>query len=108
MVQNFRILNFNPLFSDVYCGISFSIRNDCKCIGEELLADGESMEQGISKQGPSGRLLIQKPGKWKKHESREYNNNVNKGFVTQVTENADFKSVSELNKDLKKIFIEPT
>lgn len=29
-VQNFQILDFDPLFSDVHCGISFVIRNITK------------------------------------------------------------------------------
>lgn len=107
MVLNFKVLNFNPLFSDVHCGISFSIKNDSKCMGEEVLADGESTEHGLSRQRSFERDSSKRPGKWSKYKSHEYINNIDKDFVSRVIENADFKLVSELNDDLKKILIEP-
>lgn len=49
---------------------------------------------------------VNKPGKWDKHRAPEYVHSINHDFVAQVIENADFKSVSDLDGDLRKVLIE--
>ena len=58
-------------------------------------------------QGNKQSKSVTKPGKWDKSKVNEYVHSINHDFVTQVIDNAEFKSAFDLNEDLKKILIDP-
>ena len=102
-VNVFYVMEFDPLFSDVHCGISFGIEKNRKCMEKCVHEEGDQ----IRSLGKEQYQPVIKPGKWDKLKVNEYIQSINLEFVTQVIENAEFKSVTEINEDLKKILIEP-
>lgn len=103
-VHAFNVMEFDPLFSDVHCGISFVIENKMKFV-EKCVDGGGDQIKNLRREHSQSVL---KPRRYDKLKVNEYIQRINLEFVTQVIVNADFKSLSEINEELKKIFIEPT
>ena len=102
-MKNFKVLEFDPLLSDVHRCISLSIPTNRNVEGN--CWSGEGNREGLTGKGCSQSL--KKPGQWDEYKANEHIQSINQDLMTHVIDNVHLKSVSELNDDLKKILIEP-
>ena len=96
-VKNFKILNFDPLCSDVHRGLD--TRLEFKCV-----AAGQATE--CVKQEESVHVRL-RPGKWRDEKKSEYVRAVDVSKVNELIENLSEMSVDDVCKQLKCVLIEP-
>ena len=94
-VKVFRILDFDPLFSDVHCGLHTQLEFLCRV-----------RQENKESQQVNDQVCV-KPGRWMTERKREYVRNVDISRVHELIERANDLSVDDINQKLKHILIEP-
>lgn len=79
--QNMKVLEFDPLFSDVHCGTSLSIKNSSDFMEQECWS-GERYHKRLT--GKKCYHIVSKSGHWDQHKADDYVSNTNQELVTYV------------------------
>ena len=96
LVKTFRILDYDPLLSDVHCGLHAELKF---CTTRNVISTPTNTQEV--------RQSCIKPGKWNTDKSRDYERNIDKEKVDSLVTKIHDLTVDEINKELKQILIEP-
>ena len=92
-VQEFRILDYDPLYSDIHCGIHVLLKANI----EKTRYNDESCIHMNN---------CNLPGKWSVTKEVEYKAKINESEINEVIEQMDFMTIEEVNVRLKNILLE--
>lgn len=98
LVSEFSVLNFDPLYSDVHCGLCTRLEFDIFVKSDSHMP---SNEENSEKEKQS------RPGKWKEEKKEEYLRNIDKRKVNSLLLGVDELSIDEISHRIKEIIIEP-
>ena len=101
MVRAFKVYDFDPLFSDVHCGITFTLKSSLEKERHSPVPVGT---KGIGKVDIREKNI--KPGNWDKKKTNEYTRNIDREHVLSIIENVDHKTVNETTNELKKVLLD--
>ncbi len=94
-VEAFKVLNFDPMISDVHCvlctRLKFKALNDISILKTNIQECNESV----------------KPGKWDAEKKSECVSHIDEGKVNEMMANIHVTSIDDINHELKQILIEP-
>lgn len=90
-ITGFMVHDFDPLFSDMHCGISFSIVDEALSVKECIESDDTTCN-------------IQVIGKWDKDNADTFVNTVRQA-IEKVNDKIQDMSVAELSKTLNSVYV---
>ena len=93
-VQEFRILDYDPMYSDIHCGIHVQLKANIEKVKHINEIKSQVNDQSL-------------PGKWNAIKEDEYKSEINECEVKELMEQMDFMSIEEVNTKLKNILLEP-
>ena len=93
-VTQFKILDFNPLYSDVHCGLLTRVK-----------FTGASQASKVS-QNIEGEPCV-RPARWRVEKESEYVNRVDVSGVNELIARVHQLSVDDISKELKDVLIKP-
>ncbi len=95
-VEAFKVLDFDPMISDVHCvlctRLKFKVLNDISILKTNIQECNESV----------------KPGKWDAEKKSEYVSHIDNDKVNEMMANIHVTSIDDINHELKHILIEPS
>lgn len=94
-VNNFKVLDFEPLFSDVHCGLHTVLEFSC-----------ESRQSGDQNRDMEETTIV-RPGKWRHERKGEYVKQVDVSRVYELFGLVDDLPVEHFTHQLKLVLIEP-
>lgn len=93
-VKIFEVLQFEPLFSDVHCGLQTMLEFSCAC------------KQGRERNGSDETISVG-PGKWRNERKDEYGSQVDVNRVNELLNLVDDLTVNDINHQLELVLIQP-
>lgn len=99
-VKQFKVLEYDPLYSDVHMGLHIQLKFECR-VAEENVSSG-NINNNVEECDGSIR-----PGRWNLDKSCEYENNIDVPRVNDIIGKIDELTVNEISEELKNILIEP-
>ena len=95
-IKNFKVMNFDPLLSDVHCGFQVNFKIDIMCNIKKIIQ---------SKQLTNTKS--DKPGKWKSYKAKEYVDEIDVDKVNNLLSEAQDMSVQDLSVTMKHLLVDP-
>ena len=94
LVETFKVLDFDPMVSDVHCGLHTKFI--FKCLSKETNVKSDTQVV----------LECVKPGKWNTGKKSDYVSQINEGKINELIEKAQFLAIDDINMEFKQILIE--
>ena len=80
LVETFKVLDFDPMLSDVHCGLHTKFIFKCLSKETNVMSDTQVVLECV------------KPGKWNTEKKSEYVSQINQGKINELNEKAQFFS----------------
>ena len=94
-VKKFKVLDFEPLYSDVHCGLQTIL--EFPCVMRQMWRQSSGRNET-----PSVR-----PGQWRNEKKEEYVSQVDTSRVQHLLNSVDDLTVDDITHQLKQVLIDP-
>lgn len=94
-VEAFKVLDFDPMISDVHCGLCTRLKLKVSNAIPLLNTNIQEFTESI------------RPGKWNVEKKSEYMNYIDEDKVNEMMANIHDTPIDDINHELKQILIEP-
>lgn len=96
-VTHFEVLQYEPLYSDVHCGIRTQMTFSSTESNVIYEVNGNQAEG----------FAIAKPGKWSQDKESEYESRIDIHRIEQIVERLDMMGIDEICEELKDTLVNP-